>query len=112
MSCPFQSLSHENTFTSFRNLGCRLHASSWWPVDSIAHSHVNSLKLLTQAEAPIIYMYNAMASVLAYYHRLPMPLGYFVYLLVFGLCVICMCYWVFSRDFDMNWQPTMHFSLM
>ena len=78
------------------------------------HSHVNSLKRLTLAEAPIIYMYNAMASVLAYCHRLPMPLEHFVYLLVglmhvvcncreFGFRVICMHYWVFSRDFDMNW---------
>ena len=24
-------------FTSFRNLGCRLHASSWWPVDYVGH---------------------------------------------------------------------------
>ena len=36
-------------------------------------------QLLTQAEAPIIYMYNDMASVLAYYHRLQMPLEYFAY---------------------------------
>ena len=48
---------------------------------------MNSLKLLTQAEAPSIYMYNAMVSVLAYYHRLPMPLAYLVYLIV-GLCML------------------------
>ena len=83
-------------------------------------------QLLTQAEyvAPIIYMYNAMTSVLAYYHRLPMPLEYFLYLLVGLMHAVCNCMefwtmrnlhalnWVFSRDFDMNWQPTMHFSLI
>ena len=34
-------------------------------------------------------MYNAMASVLAYYHRLQMPLEYFVYLLVGLMHVVC-----------------------
>ena len=77
--CPFQSLSRKH-FTSFRNLGCRLHASSGWPVHSIAHMW--TLKLLTQAEAPSIYMYNVMVSVLAYCHRFPMPLEYFVHLVV------------------------------
>ena len=43
---------------------------------------MNILKLLTQAETPSIYMYNAMESVLAYCHRLPVPLEYFVHLLV------------------------------
>ena len=47
---------------------------------------MNSLELLTQAEAPRIYMYNAMASALSYCHRLSMPLEYFVHLLV-GLIV-------------------------
>ena len=80
-------------------IGCRLHAS-WWPVDSkfILHSHVNSLKLLTQAEAPIIYMYMyiAMASALAYCQRLPMPLEHFVYLLVGLMHFVCNCreFWV------------------
>ena len=69
---------------------------------------MNSLKRLTQAEAPIIYMYNAMKSVLAYC-TLPMPLEYFVHLLV-GLihviynneniwtCVIGIHYWVYDID--------------
>ena len=52
---------------------------------------MNSLKLLTQAEARSIYMYNAMTSVLAYCHRLPMPLEYFVYLLVGLMHVVCNC---------------------
>ena len=52
---------------------------------------MSSLKLLTQAEAPSIYMYNAMASVLAYYHRFPMPLEYFVYLFVGLMHVVCNC---------------------
>ena len=46
---------------------------------------------MTQAEAPIIYMHNAMASVLAYYHRLQMPLEYFAYLLVGLMHVVCNC---------------------
>ena len=60
---------------------------------------MNGHKLLTQAEAPIaiIYMYNDIASVLAYCHRLPVPLEHFVYLLV-GLmhvvCINCREFWI------------------
>ena len=50
---------------------------------------MNSLKLLTEAEAPSIYMYNDMASALAYYHRLPMPWEYFVCLIVGLMHVVC-----------------------
>ena len=55
---------------------CLLGVASWFYC-----THVNTLKLLTQAEAPSIHMYNVMASVLAYCHRFPMPLEYFVHLL-------------------------------
>ena len=48
---------------------CLLGVASWF-----YFTHVNSFKLLTQAETPSMYMYNVMASVLAYYHRLLMPL--------------------------------------
>ena len=62
----------------------------------LLHSHVNSLKLLTQAGAPIIYMYNALASVLAYWHKLPMYMEHFVYLLVGLMHVVCNCreFWI------------------
>ena len=57
---------------------------------------MNTLELLTQAEAPSIYVYNVMASILSYCHRLPVPLVYFVYLLV-GLIVcienLCWDFW-------------------
>ena len=49
---------------------------------------MNSLKLLTQAETPSIYIYNVMASVLAHCHRLPLPLEYVVNLLVGWMHVI------------------------
>ena len=47
--------------------------------------------ILLHTYAPSIYMYNVMASVLAYHHRLPMPLEYFVYLLVGLMPVVCNC---------------------
>ena len=41
-------------------------------------------------------MYDAMSSVLAYYHRLIMRLGYFVYLLVGLMHALCKCreFWI------------------
>ena len=55
----------------------------------LLHTHMDSREFLMQAESPSIYMY--MAYVLAYNHRLPMLLEYFVNLLVGFIHVVCNC---------------------